>query len=107
MILGHIQTDRAGKTAGYEYLRIESHNGVLAYISTIKGRETVFTAVKVTAEEAVFENLAHDFPQRIIYRATPDGLSARVESADRKRDELSVQAYCLPRIAIPLDDGEA
>jgi hypothetical protein len=85
MMLGHSQTERAGKTAGYEHLRIESRDGVLAYIPTIKGRETVFTATKVTAEEAVFENLAHDFPQRIIYRATPDGLSARVESADSKK----------------------
>ncbi|MCX6596120.1 MAG: DUF6265 family protein [Acidobacteria bacterium] len=105
MMLGHSQTERAGKTAGYEYLRIEPRDGVLAYIPTIKGRDTVFTATKVTAEdiptikgrdtvftatkvtaeEAVFENLAHDFPQRIIYRATPDGLSARVESADSKK----------------------
>lgn len=85
MMLGHSQTERAGKPAAYEYLRIEPREGALVYIPTIKRQETVFTAVKVTPAEVVFENLAHDFPQRIIYRATPDGLAARVESADGKK----------------------
>ncbi len=85
LMLGHSQTERAGKTSGYEFLRIEPRDGVLAYIPMIRGKETVFTAVKVTAEEAIFENLAHDFPQRIIYRPVADGLTARIESADSKK----------------------
>ena len=40
----------------------------------------MFTAVRVGAREAVFENPAHDFPTRIAYRITADGgLLARVE----------------------------
>ena len=85
LMLGHSQTERAGKTLSYEYLRIEPREGALVYIPTIRGRETIFTSVKATAQEAVFENLAHDFPQRIIYRPTADGLEARIESADSKK----------------------
>jgi hypothetical protein len=44
-----------------------------------------FTLVKASLTEAVFENLAHDFPQRILYRKTAQGLHARVESADGKK----------------------
>jgi hypothetical protein len=36
--------------------------------------------VRAGEGEAVFENLAHDFPKRILYRRLPDGgLLARIE----------------------------
>ena len=85
LMLGHGQTKWSGKTIGFEFLRIEPRDGALAYVPMIRGKETVFTGVKVSAEEAILENLAHDFPQRIIYRKTADGLSARIESADSKK----------------------
>jgi hypothetical protein len=42
---------------------------------------TAFTAVSATEREAVFENLTHDFPQRVIYRKGVEGttLQARIE----------------------------
>ena len=32
-----------------------------------------------TSNEAVFENPAHDFPQRVIYKRDGDKLNARIE----------------------------
>jgi len=33
----------------------------------------------LTSEKVVFENLSHDFPQRIIYSRAGDKLTARIE----------------------------
>ena len=38
-----------------------------------------------TADEAVFENPAHDFPQRVIYRRCGDDLCARIEGTVKGR----------------------
>lgn len=46
--------------------------------------EASFKLVKAENKEIVFENLQHDFPQRIIYRLQPDGsLFARIEGTSR------------------------
>lgn len=64
-----------------ERLRIGTVDGVLTYFahpSTQAPQE--FKAKAVTADEAVFENPAHDFPQRIVYvRRGADSLVARIE----------------------------
>ena len=38
--------------------------------------------MKVTEEEAVFENAEHDFPQRIRYVKTEKGITARISMMD-------------------------
>jgi hypothetical protein len=36
--------------------------------------------LKLNSNEVVFENLTHDFPQRVIYRRSADGsVAARIE----------------------------
>lgn len=82
---GYSRTVRGDRLVVLEYLRIEPRDGVLAYVPTIRGKETVFKAVKIAAGEAIFENPEHDFPQRIIYRKSDAGLFARVESLDGKK----------------------
>ena len=80
-LIGMSRTVRGGKTTGFEYIRVETTSEGVDYVakpSSNKG-ETRFKLVKSSASEAVFENLAHDFPQRIIYRSQPDGLFARIE----------------------------
>jgi hypothetical protein len=41
---------------------------------------TPFRLVRLAPDTAVFENPAHDFPQRIIYRRAADTLVARIEA---------------------------
>ena len=85
VMAGYSRTVRGDRLVALEYLRIEPRDGVLASVPTIRGKETVFKAVKLTAGEAIFENPEHDFPQRIIYRKSDTGLFARVESMDGKK----------------------
>lgn len=81
-LIGMSRTVRGGKTTGFEYIRIVTTEAGIDYIAkpSASKDETAFKLVKSSATEAVFENLAHDFPQRIIYRnQSPDGLFARIE----------------------------
>ena len=44
---------------------------------------TDFKLTSLTATEAIFENPAHDFPKRIIYRKTgEDGLTASIDGGE-------------------------
>lgn len=65
----------------FEYLRITMREGTLSYIASPSGqRETAFAAATLSDTLLVFENPAHDFPQRILYRRTaPDSVLARIE----------------------------
>jgi predicted enzyme related to lactoylglutathione lyase len=64
----------------FEYLRIEATARGPAYIASPQGRgATDFLLVSLEDQRAVFENLEHDFPQRIIYWRQDHQLHARVE----------------------------
>jgi len=82
-----------GKTVFFEYLRIEARADGLVYVAQPKGGPaTEFRLVRLEAGTAVFENLAHDFPKRVVYAKGPDGgLTARVEgdaSSPEKMEEF-------------------
>ena len=49
---------------------------------------TDFKLVRLVGNEAVFENLTHDFPKRVIYRRNADGtLTARVEGDGTEKEK--------------------
>lgn len=77
------RTIRGGRTVFFEFLRIEKMpSGDLTYFAAPQGRfpPTPFKAVEIAPGRVVFENLEHDFPQRIIYTRTGDHTAtARVE----------------------------
>jgi len=85
MMLGTSRTVRAGRAVSFEFLEISVKDRKLTYTARVNGQTTPFAAAKVTDSEVVFENPAHDFPQRIIYRRTPNGLFARIEGTDNGR----------------------
>jgi hypothetical protein len=65
------RTMQTGRTVFFEYLRIEHREGGLVYFASPNGRSpaTEFRYVpSADAQVIQFENPAHDFPQRIIYR---------------------------------------
>ncbi len=80
MMLGvHRDIGASGKT-GFEYLRIVASEEGVVYLASPGGRPaTPFTLVQSDGERAVFENLEHDFPQRIIYWRQGEVLHARIE----------------------------
>lgn len=82
VMLGMARTVKGGRVVEHEFLQIRRQpDGTLAYIALPSGqRLTVFGLKSLAAAEVVFENPAHDFPQRVIYRRTADDrLTARIE----------------------------
>ncbi|HEX5042437.1 MAG TPA: DUF6265 family protein [Candidatus Polarisedimenticolaceae bacterium] len=77
-----------GRMASFEFLRIEESERGLVYLSQPRGRPaTPFHAVEVSGKRVVFENPAHDFPQRIVYWLAEDGaLHARIEGKDKGKE---------------------
>lgn len=64
----------------FEYLRIEKAPQGTVYVASPGGGEsTPFVLASTGERRAVFENLEHDFPQRIIYWREGDQLGARIE----------------------------
>lgn len=64
----------------FEFLRIVTTDRGLTYIASPRGTGTTeFVLVNLDGRSVVFENLEHDFPQRIIYRRDGDRLTARIE----------------------------
>jgi hypothetical protein len=79
-MLGMSRTVRGAKTTEFEFLQIRSVDGKLSYVAKPSGQpEATFPAKTISASEAIFENPSHDFPQRIIYRQTGAGVTARIE----------------------------
>ena len=83
MMIGAGRTVRNGKAVDYEFLRIVEEADGVFYISkpTANKDETKFKLIRASAGELLFENPAHDFPQRIIYKTNGNGLNARIEGA--------------------------
>ena len=84
-VLGMSRTVAKGRIVDHEFLQIRVQDGGLVYVAKPSGQpEATFTATSVGPREVIFENLAHDFPQRVIYRLQPDGnLAARIEGTEK------------------------
>jgi hypothetical protein len=84
-MLGMSRTVAGGKTVAYEFLQIREQEDGIYYVAKPSGQaEASFKLVKFEKQEAVFENLEHDFPQRIIYRLEKDGsLAAAIEGMSK------------------------
>jgi hypothetical protein len=68
--------------SGFEFLRIAPNEaGAIVYFAMPGGRAppTEFPLVSNADQRAVFENPAHDFPQRVIYERDGETMVARIE----------------------------
>jgi hypothetical protein len=83
LMVGMHRDLRAGRAKSFEFFRIEEREDGLWYLTQPRGQAaTPFRAKEVSANRVVFENLEHDFPQRILYwRARPGELHARIEGS--------------------------
>lgn len=81
LMLGMSRTVAGDTLREYEQVALFERDGRLVYAAT-PARQTPaeFTSIAVSDTAVTFENLAHDFPQRVIYRRRgADSLLARVE----------------------------
>jgi hypothetical protein len=81
MMVGAAITLDDGKPS-WEFSRIGPSAAGLSYFALPSGQEAAefpLSKTKSSATRLVFENLAHDFPQRVIYTREGGKLSARIE----------------------------
>lgn len=93
------RTIRAGKVVAREFIVIDTEPAGIFYSPRI-GTPDAAVRFKLTTQsdtEVVFENPTHDFPQRILYRKTADGLTARIDGTNKGKQ--SAQDY--PMKAVP------
>ena len=94
-LIGMGRVSAGGKTYFFEYLRVETRPDGIYYVAQPKGGPpTAFKLVKLAPGEAVFENLEHDFPKRLIYKKLADGgLFARTEGDGTEKEKPSEFRY--------------
>src|SRR5262245_13953950 len=74
------RTVQADKLVEYEMVLIREQEGRLAYEAHPSGQPSaVFMSRTVGDREVVFENLQHDFPQRVGYKRNGEALLAWIE----------------------------
>jgi hypothetical protein len=83
LMLGTTRYLRDGRVIDFEFSKVDGRGSVVTLFPHPKGvASDSFPVREISARRVVFENLAHDFPQRIIYQRTDDGgLIARIEGA--------------------------
>ena len=82
VMVGMHKDVRENESTFFEYLRITETDSAIVYFAQPRGNlPTQFTLVEVLVNYAVFENLEHDFPQRIIYHREANQLNVRIENA--------------------------
>jgi hypothetical protein len=91
LMLGLGRTVKAGRTVSFEFLRIEHAAGATNYLAQPQGAPpTAFRLAAAGSAWARFENPGHDFPRRIEYRRTPDGLHAEISGPGEGGKELVI-----------------
>ena len=85
-ILGSSHTYDATKTYFFEQLRISVVKGQIVYVA-LPGGSGATTFVKTRLDENLveFENGQHDYPQRIRYERTANGVTATISLLDGSR----------------------
>ncbi len=80
-MLGLHRDVKGGRTASFEFLRIEATPEGMTYWASPRARPaTPFQMIELKDKRVVFENAQHDFPKRIIYwLGSDDSLHAKIE----------------------------
>jgi hypothetical protein len=93
-MLGMSRTVVKGRVVEYEFMQIrEGPGGTLFFIAQPSGqKEAAFQLLSLADNGVIFENPAHDFPQRILYtREADDSVLAAIEGplmADDSRKRI-------------------
>jgi hypothetical protein len=83
-MLGISRTGEGETLQAFEFIRLQrGEDGVLAYLASPGGRPAVaFRLSEASGTGATFENLAHDFPQRIRYERDGETMRATISASD-------------------------
>ena len=94
MMIGAGHTVVQGKTQDFEFIRLETRPEGVFYVALPSGqKEAAFKLTATATDEKdqifTFTNVAHDFPQRIVYRRGSEGwlyatIDGRLNGEERK-----------------------
>lgn len=100
-MLGMGRTLQGGALGSYEFMAIRDEGGGLVFIAQPSGqKQASFLAVSLSETGIVFENRAHDFPQRVSYQRQADGsLLARIEGVSK--GQARAVDFPMRRVACP------
>jgi hypothetical protein len=91
---GAAQTNRPGRKPSIEFTRITAEPAGATFTALVGDQPPTSFVLKPGADgEAVFENLAHDFPQRVIYRRCGEDLCARIEGVVKGQPQSQEWRY--------------
>ena len=101
-MLGLSRTVKGDKTISYEFMQFRSENGSLVFLPQPQGGTRVSFPIKDSfGGKFTFENLQHDFPQRIIYEKKGQLLLAVIEGTlkgNTEREEFQMKKVrCNPK----------
>ena len=84
VMLGVSRSGQGDRLREFEYVRIAAGaDGVPAYIAQPQGGAPVtFRLAQRAGTSAIFENAAHDYPQRIAYVRAGDAMTATISAID-------------------------
>ena len=102
VMMGSGRTTRAGKLVEHEFVLLAEREGRLAYEAHPSGQPAAtFMSKELDGQSALFEDPAHDFPQRVGYRReSADRLLAWIEgtvAGKSRRVEFPYQRIECPR----------
>ena len=96
MMMGMGKTVTKKRTT-FEFIRIIETDGTLEYLAMPQARpETTFRLKSSTDSRVVFENLEHDFPQRVLYWRDGEKLCGRIEGL--LKGKLESEDWCYTRM---------
>ena len=100
-MMGISRVFKSGRLVFSEFMRIDTKDGVLVYTPRIGSKQAPveFRLKSQSDSEVVFENAAHDFPQRILYRRNTDGLTGRIEGT--ANGKLRAEDFPMKRVSCP------
>jgi hypothetical protein len=99
-MLGFSRTLKGGRMVFHEFMRIQESDRGIQYVARIgpESAGTPFSLTRLSEGAAEFENKAHDFPQKIVYRLVSSGeLHARIEGMDKGKPRA--EAFPMKRAA--------
>lgn len=84
VMIGSGRTGKGDQVGHWEWMRIErGADGSVTFYGSPKGASAVgFKATEADAKSITFVNASHDYPQRVRYVLTADGLDAEISLAD-------------------------
>jgi len=96
-MLGVGRTVSNNRTVSFEFMQFREQDGILAFLPQPQGGAQVrFPLKESTPARMTFENLNHDFPQRVIYERKANLLLASVEGTEKGK--FSRQEFVMRKV---------